>query len=141
MTRLPIVTHSIVSQVNPHVHLFFFAPRGSAGKPVAHRKGKGEILSINLSRVSWAEFTSRLEGQFLTLRCGAVVEVGIDKEFQGIYCYDTFSRSVTILTSYSLFAISIYFPNCLVKIGRVCSCSVSMELSRKLTLILREVLI
>ncbi|OBZ70198.1 hypothetical protein A0H81_10038 [Grifola frondosa] len=35
------VTHPIVSQVNPHVHLFFFAPRGSAGKPVAHRKGKG----------------------------------------------------------------------------------------------------
>ncbi|KAG8690629.1 hypothetical protein FRC11_010298, partial [Ceratobasidium sp. 423] len=35
------VNHPIVSQVNPHVHLFFFAPRGSAGKPVAHRKGKG----------------------------------------------------------------------------------------------------
>jgi len=35
------VTHPIVSQVNPHVHLFFFAPRGSAGKPVAHRKRKG----------------------------------------------------------------------------------------------------
>ncbi|KAF9221996.1 patatin-domain-containing protein, partial [Gyrodon lividus] len=34
------VTHPVVSQVNPHVHLFFFAPRGSAGKPVAHRKGK-----------------------------------------------------------------------------------------------------
>ena len=33
----------VVSQVNPHVHLFFFAPRGSAGKPVAHRKGKGEF--------------------------------------------------------------------------------------------------
>ena len=32
----------VVSQVNPHVHLFFFAPRGSAGKPVAHRKGKGK---------------------------------------------------------------------------------------------------
>ncbi|KAG2152274.1 patatin-domain-containing protein [Suillus cothurnatus] len=28
------VTHPVVSQVNPHVHLFFFAPRGSAGKPV-----------------------------------------------------------------------------------------------------------
>ncbi|KAI0761733.1 hypothetical protein BC629DRAFT_1726055 [Irpex lacteus] len=26
---------------NPHVHLFFFAPRGSAGKPVASRKQKG----------------------------------------------------------------------------------------------------
>ncbi|KAJ8086658.1 hypothetical protein PM082_005481 [Marasmius tenuissimus] len=35
------VTFPVVSQVNPHVHLFFFAPRGSAGKPVAHRKGKG----------------------------------------------------------------------------------------------------
>ena len=35
------VTHPIVSQVNPHVHLFFFAPQGSAGKPVAHRKNKG----------------------------------------------------------------------------------------------------
>ena len=36
-----VVTHPVVSQVNPHVHLFFFAPRGSAGRPVAHRKGKG----------------------------------------------------------------------------------------------------
>ncbi|KIM19965.1 hypothetical protein M408DRAFT_30776 [Serendipita vermifera MAFF 305830] len=35
------VSHPIVSQVNPHVHLFFFASRGSAGRPVAHRKGKG----------------------------------------------------------------------------------------------------
>ncbi|KAI0375647.1 patatin-domain-containing protein [Pilatotrama ljubarskyi] len=35
------VTHPIVSQVNPHVHLFFFAPQGSAGKPVAHSKGTG----------------------------------------------------------------------------------------------------
>lgn len=35
------VTNPVVSQVNPHVHLFFFSPRGSAGKPVAHRKRKG----------------------------------------------------------------------------------------------------
>ncbi|PBK69658.1 patatin-domain-containing protein [Armillaria solidipes] len=35
------VTHPMVSQVNPHVHLFFFAPRGSPGRPVAHYKGKG----------------------------------------------------------------------------------------------------
>ena len=35
------VTHPIVSQVNPYVHLFFFAPQGSAGKPVAHSMGKG----------------------------------------------------------------------------------------------------
>ncbi|KAF8339047.1 acyl transferase/acyl hydrolase/lysophospholipase [Cantharellus anzutake] len=35
------VNNTIVSQVNPHVHLFFFASRGSPGRPVAHRKGKG----------------------------------------------------------------------------------------------------
>ncbi|KAG8936741.1 hypothetical protein FRC02_012023 [Tulasnella sp. 418] len=35
------VNYPIVSQVNPHVHIFYFGARGSAGKPVAHRKGKG----------------------------------------------------------------------------------------------------
>lgn len=45
---LDSVTHPVVSQVNPHVHLFFFASRGSAGKPVAHRKGKGVILYSRL---------------------------------------------------------------------------------------------
>ena len=45
MTKIA-VTHPVVSQVNPHVHLFFFAPRGSAGKPVAHRKGKGGWLFL-----------------------------------------------------------------------------------------------
>lgn len=35
------VNYPIVSQVNPHVHLFFFAPKGNPGRPVAHRKGKG----------------------------------------------------------------------------------------------------
>jgi len=32
---------SIVSQVNPHVHLFFFQPRGAPGQPVVHRRGQG----------------------------------------------------------------------------------------------------
>ncbi|KAK7049495.1 hypothetical protein VNI00_005526 [Paramarasmius palmivorus] len=44
------VTFPVVSQVNPHVHLFFFAPRGSAGKPVAHYKGKGWRGKLWLSR-------------------------------------------------------------------------------------------
>lgn len=35
------VNYPIVSQANPHVHLFFFAPRGMPGRPVAHRKGRG----------------------------------------------------------------------------------------------------
>ena len=35
------VNFPIVSQVNPHINLFFFAPRGSPGRPVTHRKGRG----------------------------------------------------------------------------------------------------
>lgn len=35
------VNCSIVSQVNPHIALFFYAPRGTVGRPVSHRKGKG----------------------------------------------------------------------------------------------------
>ncbi|CBQ70422.1 conserved hypothetical protein [Sporisorium reilianum SRZ2] len=54
------VNYPIVSQVNPHVHLFHFGSKGSPGRPTAHRKGKGwrggfilsaseRILKLNLS--------------------------------------------------------------------------------------------
>ncbi|CCG80650.1 Patatin-like phospholipase domain-containing protein SPAC1786.01c [Taphrina deformans PYCC 5710] len=35
------VTYTIVSQTNPHVKLWFFSPRGSVGRPTAHRRGQG----------------------------------------------------------------------------------------------------
>lgn len=35
------VNFSVVSQVNPHIHLFNFASRGSPGRPVSHRRGRG----------------------------------------------------------------------------------------------------
>ncbi|KAG1341726.1 hypothetical protein G6F62_004997 [Rhizopus arrhizus] len=35
------VNYTIVSQVNPHVHLFFYANQGSPGRPVTHRQGNG----------------------------------------------------------------------------------------------------
>ncbi|KAL8682164.1 MAG: hypothetical protein Q9186_001785 [Xanthomendoza sp. 1 TL-2023] len=35
------VNFSIVSQVNPHVNLFFFSSRGAVGRPVTHRRGRG----------------------------------------------------------------------------------------------------
>ena len=35
------VNYSIVSQVNPHINLFFFSSRGSVGQPVTHRRGRG----------------------------------------------------------------------------------------------------
>lgn len=35
------VNFSIVSQVNPHINLFFYSSRGTVGQPVTHRRGRG----------------------------------------------------------------------------------------------------
>lgn len=35
------VNFSLVSQVNPHVSLWFFSSRGTVGRPVTHRRGRG----------------------------------------------------------------------------------------------------
>ncbi|KAI8898928.1 acyl transferase/acyl hydrolase/lysophospholipase [Globomyces pollinis-pini] len=35
------VKHTVVSQVNPHISLFFYSPKGSAGTPGIYRSGKG----------------------------------------------------------------------------------------------------
>ncbi|CAG8438185.1 10725_t:CDS:2 [Acaulospora colombiana] len=64
------VKNTIVSQVNPHVHLFFYAPRGSIGRPVTHRQGKGwrggflfasteQYLKLDLSK--WLKWIRDLE--------------------------------------------------------------------------------
>ncbi|CAG8603794.1 15293_t:CDS:2, partial [Dentiscutata heterogama] len=64
------VKNTIVSQVNPHVHLFFYAPRGSVGRPVSHRHGRGwrggfvvasieQYLKLDLSK--WLKWVRDLE--------------------------------------------------------------------------------
>lgn len=64
------VNFSIVSQVNPHVNLFFFASRGSVGRPVTHRKGRGwrggflgsaleQYLKLDL--IKWLKILRHLE--------------------------------------------------------------------------------
>jgi hypothetical protein len=64
------VKNTIVSQVNPHIHLFFYAPRGSVGRPVTHRRGKGwrggflvasieQFLKLDLSK--WLKWVRDLE--------------------------------------------------------------------------------
>ncbi|KAF7730945.1 hypothetical protein EC973_000991 [Apophysomyces ossiformis] len=55
------VNYTIVSQVNPHIHVFFYANQGSPGRPVTHRYGKGwrggflastaeQLLKLDLSK-------------------------------------------------------------------------------------------
>ncbi|GAB7358605.1 hypothetical protein MBLNU230_g2665t1 [Neophaeotheca triangularis] len=64
------VNFSIVSQVNPHVNLFFFSSRGSVGRPVTHRRGRGwrggylgsaleQFLKLDLNK--WLKVLRHLE--------------------------------------------------------------------------------
>ncbi|KAG0360566.1 hypothetical protein BGZ54_009483 [Gamsiella multidivaricata] len=64
------VNYTIVSQVNPHIHLFFYAARGSVGRPVSHLSGEGwrggflaasieQFLKLDLSK--WLKVLRDLE--------------------------------------------------------------------------------
>ncbi|KAF4981343.1 hypothetical protein FZEAL_2828 [Fusarium zealandicum] len=64
------VNFTIVSQVNPHINLFFFSSRGSVGHPVTHRKGRGwrggYLLSafehyLKLDMNKWLKFIRHAE--------------------------------------------------------------------------------
>jgi predicted acylesterase/phospholipase RssA len=64
------VNFTIVSQVNPHINLFFFSSRGSVGHPVTHRKGRGwrggYLMSafehwIKLDMNKWLKFVRHAE--------------------------------------------------------------------------------
>ncbi|EGE08719.1 lipase [Trichophyton equinum CBS 127.97] len=63
-------TFPIVSQVNPHISLFSFSTRGSVGRPVSHRKGRGwrggflgsaieQFIKLDLTK--WLKVLRRLE--------------------------------------------------------------------------------
>ncbi|CAG8811009.1 15835_t:CDS:2, partial [Racocetra fulgida] len=54
------VKNTIVSQVNPHVHLFFYAPRGTVGRPVSFVVASIEqYLKLDLSK--WLKWVRDLE--------------------------------------------------------------------------------
>ncbi|TGZ79935.1 FabD/lysophospholipase-like protein [Ascodesmis nigricans] len=64
------VNFSLVSQVNPHVNIFFFSSRGAVGRPVTHRRGRGwrggflgsaveQYLKLDLAK--WLKVARHLE--------------------------------------------------------------------------------
>lgn len=63
------VKFSVVSQVNPHISLFFFAPKGSVGRPVSRKKtglrggfiGAGLENFIKLENKKWLKFIKSLD--------------------------------------------------------------------------------
>ncbi|KAJ3778854.1 patatin-domain-containing protein [Lentinula raphanica] len=89
------VTHPVVSQVNPHVHLFFFAPRGSAGKPVAHSKGKGWRGNFLLSAAEQA-LKHELTKNFRVIRDLELLPQLLGQDWSTLFL-QRFDGAVTIL--------------------------------------------
>ncbi|KAG7575453.1 hypothetical protein FFLO_00272 [Filobasidium floriforme] len=89
------VNYAIVSQANPHVHLFFFAPRGSVGSPVSHRKGKGWRGGFLLSA---AEQYLKLEltKNFKVIRDLELMPQLLGSDWSSVFL-QRFAGSVTIL--------------------------------------------
>ncbi|KAI9001002.1 patatin-domain-containing protein [Trametes punicea] len=88
------VTHPVVSQVNPHVHLFFFAPQGSAGKPVAHSKGKGWRGNFLLSAAEqWLKL--ELTKNFKLIRDLDLLPQLLGQDWSGVFL-QRFEGTVTI---------------------------------------------
>ncbi|KAL8929595.1 MAG: hypothetical protein Q9172_000391 [Xanthocarpia lactea] len=94
------VNFSIVSQVNPHVNLFFFASRGTVGRPVTHRKGRGWRggflgsaieTSIKLDLAKYLKILKHLE----------LLPRPLGQDWSGIYL-QTFSGTITIWPKSSL---------------------------------------
>ncbi|CAN3377245.1 hypothetical protein DIURU_003504 [Diutina rugosa] len=69
------VTFSVVSQVNPHIALFFFAPKGTVGRPVARR------------RISRGRY-STLRGGFVATALEQLLKLEITKWLQLIKTLD-----------------------------------------------------
>ncbi|KAF5389099.1 hypothetical protein D9757_004914 [Collybiopsis confluens] len=88
------VTYPVVSQVNPHVHLFFFAPRGSAGKPVAHRKGKGWRGNFLLSAAEQA-LKHELTKNFKVIRDLELLPQLLNQDWSSLFL-QRFDGAVTI---------------------------------------------
>jgi hypothetical protein len=93
--------YSIVSQVNPHVSLFFYERRGAAGVPTAHRGGRGWrggfILAtiehfLKLDMIKWAQL---LRDMSLLPRY-----MGVDP---ALFFLQNFEGSITIVPQSSVF--------------------------------------
>ncbi|TFY70167.1 hypothetical protein EVG20_g2838 [Dentipellis fragilis] len=88
------VTQPVVSQVNPHVHLFFFASRGSPGKPVAHSKGKGWRGNFLLSAAEqWLKL--ELTKNFKVIRDLELLPQLLGQDWSSVFL-QRFEGSVTI---------------------------------------------
>ncbi|KAI8364060.1 acyl transferase/acyl hydrolase/lysophospholipase [Blakeslea trispora] len=94
------VNYTVVSQVNPHVHLFFYANQGSPGRPVAHLQGRGwrgGFLASTIEQVLILDLAKWLK-VFRSLKLLPKVH---DQDWSSVWL-QKFDGSVTILPKTSL---------------------------------------
>ncbi|PWZ01066.1 patatin-domain-containing protein, partial [Testicularia cyperi] len=89
------VNYPIVSQVNPHVHLFHFGSKGSPGRPTAHRKGKGWRGGFILS-ASERILKLHLKMNFKILRDLDLLPAILGQDWSSVFL-QRFGGAVTIL--------------------------------------------
>ncbi|KAL2255168.1 hypothetical protein VTK26DRAFT_3940 [Humicola hyalothermophila] len=89
------VNFTIVSQVNPHINLFFFSSRGSVGQPVTHRRGRGwrggflgsateQYLKLDLTK--WLRVLRQLE----------LLPRPLGQDWSMLWLQQTFGGTVTV---------------------------------------------
>jgi predicted acylesterase/phospholipase RssA len=89
------VNFTIVSQVNPHINLFFFSSRGTVGHPVTHRKGRGwrggYVMSaienyLKLDMTKWLRF----------IRHAELLPRPLGQDWSQLWLQDAFAGTITI---------------------------------------------
>lgn len=89
------VNFTIVSQVNPHINLFFFSSRGTVGHPVTHRRGAGwrggylmstfeNFLKLDMNK--WLRF----------IRHAELLPRPLGQDWSQLWLQDAFAGTVTI---------------------------------------------
>lgn len=91
------VNYTIVSQVNPHVHLFFYANQGSPGRPVTHRQGtgwRGGFLASTIEQLLKLDLTKWMK----VIRHLKLLPTIHDQDWSSVFL-QKFDGNVTILVS------------------------------------------
>jgi predicted acylesterase/phospholipase RssA len=92
------VNYTIVSQVNPHVHVFFYANQGSPGRPVTHLSGRGwrgGFLASTIEQMLKLDLAKWLK----VLRSLKLLPKVHDQDWSSVWL-QKFDGNVTILVSF-----------------------------------------
>lgn len=93
------VNYTIVSQVNPHVHVFFYANQGSPGRPVTHLEGRGwrgGFLASTIEQMLKLDLAKWLK----VLRSLKLLPTVNDQDWSSVWL-QKFDGNVTILVSFN----------------------------------------